>query len=72
MDKVFIVRGQALREGRETREAVREYLAGLSDAELQAITTQFESRKTKQPKKRENKINLIAARACQGDAFLTR
>lgn len=69
--EVYKVRGEALKTGQDTFKAVRIYLERLNDEELEQNLIAVESRKTKRPKKRENKIKLITARVCQGDAFLS-
>ncbi|MCE5220136.1 MAG: hypothetical protein LLF98_02415 [Clostridium sp.] len=71
ISEMYRVRRNALRAGENTKQAVKEYLEGLNDAEIEQHLIEIESRKTKRPKKREDKIKLIAARVCQGDVFLS-
>ncbi|MGS0763160.1 hypothetical protein [Syntrophomonas curvata] len=46
MREVLEVRWQALKEGRDSFEAVWDWLNGLSNGELDSLLAEFESRKT--------------------------
>ena len=72
MQEVLKVRWQALKEGRDSFEAVWEWLNGLSDEKLDSLLAEFESRKIwrQRMKTRDAKMAFITARVCRGDAFL--
>lgn len=72
MREVLEVRWQALKEGRDSFEAVWDWLNGLSNGELDSLLAEFESRKTwrQRMKTRDAKMAFITAQICRGDVFL--
>lgn len=73
-DEASKVRVRAMEAGQSTRQAVEAYLGSLTDTELTGTVAEVQSSKTARArmKTREAKIQHIASRICQGDAFLQR
>lgn len=72
MRDVLEVRWQALEEGRDSFEAVKEWLNGLSGEELDSLLVEIESRKIwrQRMKTKDAKVEFITAQVCRGDVFL--